>query len=143
MYISQACVTCARVCVLSLALFLFSLRSGGSNVCYFFYTWPCLFWQNLPEEVGWCLPPSACLYLPVWSGPVWSNACRQPCAFFFCFVLLFSLVLSFLFLSLMTGMDGIPLSLPFSSAFFTPLPLSLCAPPPSSFLHLYRCLRHR
>lgn len=40
-------------------------------------------WQNLPEEVGWYLPPSACLlYLQYLSGPVWSNACRQPCASF-------------------------------------------------------------
>lgn len=131
LYISQACVVCA--CVLSLPLSLLSLCSGGSNVCYFFYTWPCLFGSTYQRRlVGASLPLPA--YLPVWSGPVWSNACRQPCAFFFSF---FSLFLSFLFL--MTGMDGLYLSLPFSSVFLHHF-LSLCAlpapPPPPPTPHV-------
>lgn len=130
LYISQACVVCARVCVLFLSLFLFSLRSGGSNICYFFYTWPCLFGRTYQRRlVGASLPLPA--YPPVWSGPVWSNACRQPCAFFLFFFFEFFFLLSlphFLsFLFLMTGMDGLYLSLPFHQ-YFTPLPLSVRPP---------------
>lgn len=84
-------------------------------------------WQHLPEEVGWCLPPSACLpTCLVWSGLV---KCLQT-ALRFLFFFFFSLFLSFLFL--MTGMDGLYLSLPFSSVFLHHF-LSLCAlpaPPP-------------
>lgn len=135
LYISQACVVCACVCVLSLPLSLFSLRSGGSNVCYFFYTWPCLFGRTYQRRlVGASLPLPA--YLPVWSGPVWSNACRQPCAFFF-FPFPFSLSLFLSFLFLMTGMDGLYLSLPFSSVFYTNS--SLCAPS----LHHHHHHHHR
>lgn len=109
---------CTCVCFLSLSLFLFSLRSGGSNVYYFCYTWPCLFGRTYQRRlVGASLPLPA--YLPVWSGPVWSNACRHPCAI--CFFS--SLFLSFLYLSWPAWMDCTsPLLF---HQYFTPLPLSV------------------
>lgn len=129
LYISQACVVCARVCVLFLSLFLFSLRSGGSNICYFFYTWPCLFGRTYQRRlVGASLPLPA--YPPVWSGPVWSNACRQPCAFFLFFFLkkfFFTLSPSLSIFSLSHDRHGWTVPLPsFSSVFYTTS--SLCAP---------------
>lgn len=129
LYISQACVVCACVCVLSLSLsfsFLFSLRSDGSNVCYFFYTWPCLFGRTYQRRlVGASLPLPA--FLPVWSGPVWSNACRQPCAFFFICFFPFSLSLSIF--SLSHDRHGWTVPLPSFSSVFLHHFLSLCALP--------------
>ena len=134
---SHRLVWCVHVCVfslssLSLLLFLFPLRSGGSNVCYyFFYTWPCLFGRTYQRRlVGASLPLPA--FLPVWPGPVWSNACRQPCTFIlFCFFPLSFCLFSF---SLMTGMDGLYLSLSFSSIYYPTSLCSLPAPPPPSLL---------
>lgn len=134
--ISQACVVCAcvRACVCSLSLFLFILHSGGSNVCYFFNTWPCLFGRTYQRRlVGTSLPLPAYLpTVPVWSVLVWSNACRQPCAFFY-----FPLFLSTF---LMTGMNGLSLSWP-CHQFFPPDFLSLCAllapPPPRLVLTIW------
>lgn len=88
-------------------------------------------WQNLPEEVGWYLPPSACLlYLQYLSSPVWSNACRQPCASFDFPFFFFFLTLSLFFL--MTGMDGLCLFLLFHH-FVHPWFFFVCAP----FLHYH------
>lgn len=82
-------------------------------------------WQNLPEEVGWCLPPSACLLTClVRSGPFWSNACRQPAICFFC-CFFSSLFLSFLFLS--HDRHGWTIPLPLFSSVFYPTS-SLCVP---------------
>lgn len=92
-------------------------------------------WQNLPEEVGWCLPPSACLLTClVWSGLV---KCLQTALhYFLCFVFLFfSLSLSLFSLSLMTGMDGLYLSLPFHQ-YTTALALSVLPPCTTTILLL-------
>lgn len=78
-------------------------------------------WQNLPEEVGWYLPPSACLptysTCLVWSGQMPADSL----ALSFYFPLFLSI-----FLFLMTGMDGLYLSLPFHQ-YFHPTSF-LCAP---------------
>lgn len=69
---------CRCMCVCSLSLFLFLLRSDGSNVFYFFNTWPCLFGRTYQRR----LVGTSSICLPTYlSGLVWSNACRQPCAF--------------------------------------------------------------
>lgn len=110
-FISQACMcvsvcvgVCAPACVFSLSLSL-SFSSFSALVDLMFATssssilplrhLAVSLWQNLPEEVGWCLPPSACLLFLQYSfGLVWSNACRLPCASFFislcCSLALFS-----------------------------------------------------
>lgn len=93
-------------------------------------------WQNLPEEVGWCLPPSACLtYLsgPVQSGPMPADSLAL-LVFCFCFwnflIYVFFPLSEFLsVLFLMTGMDGlVPCPFLFFISIFTPLPLSVRPP---------------
>lgn len=118
-------MVCARVCVcfLSLSLFLsilvdliYATSSTPDHVCL-----------AEPTRGGWLVPPSLCLpILPVWSSPVWSNACRQPCAIRFWFS---SLFLSFLFLSHDRHGWTIPLPLFFISI-SAPLPLPAPPPPP-------------
>lgn len=89
-----------------------------------------------PTRGGWLVPPSLCLptYL---SGPVWSNACRQPCAFFFFFFFLFS---SLSICSLSHDRHGWTVPHPSFSSVFLHHFLSLCAlpaappPPPTTLL---------
>lgn len=108
---------------LSLAVSLFSRHFGGTYVCYFFHSRPCLFGRTYQRRlVGASLPLPA--YLPVWSGLIWSG--QMPAD---------SLVL-FFFLSLffvMTSMDGLYFSLPFHQ-YYKPLPLPLFVPPCSTRL---------
>lgn len=79
-------------------------------------------WQNLPEEVGWCLPPSACLlYLQYSSGLVKMPADSPVLPFLFS-----SFALSLSFFPLMTGMDGFSLYLFFHLNFFFPVCAMSC-----------------
>lgn len=81
------------VCVLSPS-FSFILHSGGSNVCYFFNTWPCLFGRTYQRRlVGTSLPLPAYLpTVPVWSGLV---KCLQTALRFLFISLFFSRSFSF------------------------------------------------
>lgn len=123
------------VCSLFLSLFLsspsFSSLSVLVDLMYATSSTPGHVCLAEPTRGGWLVPPSLCLpYLSVWSGPVWSNACRQPCAFIFCFLI-------FLFSSLWISISSLShdrhgwtctLSLPFFISIFTPLPLSVRPP---------------
>lgn len=114
------------VCSLSLFLFLslFSLRSGGSNICVFFYTWPCLFGSSYQRRlVG---APSLCLPSFL-SGPVWSKCLQTALRLFLVFIChSSSLFLSFLFLS--HDRHGWAVPLPSFPSVYLPHFLSLCAP---------------
>lgn len=121
---------CVHVCVFSLSLFLFSL-SVLVDLMYATSSTPGHVCLAEPTRGGWLVPPSLCLptYLsgPVRSGQMPADSLALSFFFFSFFSFLsvsLSLFLSFLFL--MTGMDGLYLSLPFSSVFYTTS--SLCAP---------------
>lgn len=88
------CGVCACVYVFSLSPFLFSLHSDGSNVCFFFYTWPCLFGRTYQRRlVGASLPLPAYLSGPVQSGQMPADSLLF--SFFFFFSPLLSFFLSF------------------------------------------------
>lgn len=72
LYNSQACVVCVHVCMCSLSLSpSFSFHSDGSNVCFFFYTRPCLFGRTYQRRlVGASLPLPALRTCLVQSGLV-------------------------------------------------------------------------
>lgn len=133
--ISQACVVCACVCVLciSLSLFLFFFLSILMDIMYATSSTPGHVCLAEPTRGGWLVPPSTCLpsYLsdPVRSGPMLADglAFLVTCCLLFIY-LFYWLFLSLLFLSLMTGMNGLYPTL----KYFTPFPVCLL---PSSLYH--------
>lgn len=117
-----------------LPLSLLSLRSGGSNVCYFFYTWPCLFGRTYQRRlVGASLPLPALHICLVRSSLV---QCLQTALRFYLFIFILFLIFSSLWISICSLSHDrhgwtCTLSLPF---FFFPSVflhhfLSLCALP--------------
>lgn len=137
---------CMCVCSLSLFLFLslFSLRSGGSNICFFFfffYTWPCLFGSSyqrrLVGALSLCLPSFL-------SGPVWLKCLQTALRLFIVFIFpSSSLFLSFLFLS--HDRHGWAVPLPSFPSVYLPHFLSLCITLmlPTVLFNLSMCISFR